>query len=67
MKFVTEKNWHRGETWLTVGLSLNDWALPLHIEAIRPYTTMATPTQPERWKSQVVFTVLCFYAGVEWL
>lgn len=63
---VKEKTWHRGETFLTVGISLNDWGLPLHIEAVHPYTTVATENTPARWKKLVVLTFLCFYVGVEW-
>lgn len=66
MKMTLEKAWYKGETCLTTGLSLNNWGLPLHIEAVQPYTTVATTTKPERWKNQVIITVLCFYVGVEW-
>jgi hypothetical protein len=61
-----EKTWHRGETYLSAGLSLNNWGLPLHIEAVRPYTTIATTAKPARWKKQVIVTILCFYVGIEW-
>ena len=63
---IWSKTWHRKETFLEVGLSLNDWALPLHVEARQPYTIRPTSTQPERWKSNVIITVLCFYVGIEW-
>jgi len=60
---IWSKTWHRKETFLEVGLSLNDWALPLHLEACRPYTTS---TKPERWKNDIIITVLCFYVRIEW-
>ena len=48
------------------GLSLNDWAIPLHIFAGKPFTK---PTdiadQDERWVIQVVITILCFYVAIE--
>jgi len=42
------------------GLSLNDWALPLHIFAGRPFTD-----ENDRWVIQVVITFLCFYIAFE--
>ena len=61
-----DHTWNRGETYIHVGISLNDWALPLHVSANQPYTTVATPTKPERWKSEVMIMVFCFYVGIEW-
>lgn len=43
------------------GLSINDWALPLHIFAGKPYTG-----QDGRWVTQIVITFLCFYLAITW-
>lgn len=67
MKMGWSKMWHRKENYLEVGLSLNDWALPLHVAFNRPYTTIPSPTQPERWKTEVMVTLLCFYLRFEWV
>lgn len=63
-----EKTWHKGERCLTIGLSLNSWAFPLHVDACKPYTHSDPDpvTLDERWAKQVIITVLCFYVGIEW-
>jgi hypothetical protein len=73
MKMTFEKTWHFGgkpsgvcRRYFTVGLSLNDWGLPLHVEAVKPYTAVDPHHDDERWVTQVIITVLCFYVGVEW-
>ncbi len=43
------------------GISINDWALPLHIFAGKPYTD-----DNSRWMTQVVISFFCFYLAVEW-
>ncbi|MBU0777582.1 hypothetical protein KKF82_04930 [Patescibacteria group bacterium] len=49
-----------------VGLSWNNWAIPLHIEACKPYTAFNPQTQDERWVAQVVITIFCFYLDARW-
>jgi hypothetical protein len=73
MRMIFSKTWHAGgrpsgigQHYLTVGLSLNQWALPLHFEARQPYTTLDPDNDDERRVTQVVFEVLCFYVEVEW-
>ena len=48
-----------------VGLSLNDWALPLDIEACRPYTAVNPDTLNEQWVIQIILTLFCFYLNIE--
>lgn len=48
------------------GVSLNDWALPLHIFAGKPFTRPRNVNDPvEQWVTQVVVSFLCFYVAVE--
>lgn len=48
------------------GASLNDWALPLHIFAGKPFTEPVEFDQEDgRWVIQVVITILCFYVAIE--
>ena len=46
---------------ISVGKSMNDWAIPFHVFAGKPYTD-----QNDRWVSQIVFTVFCFYLAITW-
>jgi hypothetical protein len=48
------------------GWSINDWALPLHIEACRPFTTIDPKSDDARWVTQVEITFLCFYLAIRW-
>jgi hypothetical protein len=48
---------------LEIGLSLNDWAVPLSVSAIQPYTTQ---NDPERWAKEVTVTLFCFYFSLTW-
>jgi len=43
------------------GLSINDWAIPIHLFAGRPYTD-----RNDRWVTQIVVTFLCFYIAITW-
>ena len=43
------------------GITLNDWAIPLHIFIGKPFTT-----SDGGWVTQVVITVLCFYVAFTW-
>jgi len=48
------------------GLSLNDWAIPLHIFAGKPFTRpVGVDSEEEQWVIQVVITILCFYIAIE--
>jgi len=48
------------------GASLNDWALPLHIFAGKPFTRpVDVDTDEGPWVIQVVITILCFYVAIE--
>lgn len=49
-----------------VGISFNDWALPLHIEACKPYTAYNRKTSDERWVAQVIVTFFCVYLDARW-
>ncbi|MBA7639534.1 hypothetical protein ES703_47193 [subsurface metagenome] len=49
-----------------VGLSLNSWAVPLHIDACKPYTRVDPETQDERWVTQIIITLFCFYMDILW-
>lgn len=51
---------------IEVGFSLNDWALPLQIEACKPYTAYNPKTRDERWVAQIIVTFLCFYLDARW-
>lgn len=73
MKMIRSKRWHFGgrpsgigRHYLTLGISLNQWALPLHVDACQPYTAIDLDNDDERWVTQVVVEVLCFYVEVEW-
>ena len=45
---------------IDVGISINDWALPLHIFAGKPFTD-----ENDRWVTQVIISILCFYLMIE--
>ena len=49
-----------------VGLSVNSWAIPLNIEACKPYTAYNPKTSDERWVAQITVTIFCFYLDVRW-
>ncbi|MBA7480510.1 hypothetical protein ES707_15971 [subsurface metagenome] len=44
------------------GLSLNSWALPLCIDACKPYTD----GDSERWVTQIIITLFCFFLNIEY-
>ena len=46
---------------IEVGKSLNDWALPVHVFVGKPYTDCN-----DRWVTQIVVTILCFYLAITW-
>lgn len=43
------------------GISWNDWALPLHIFAGRPYANA-----DDKWVTQIIMTIFCFYLAFTW-
>lgn len=56
------------------GISINDWAIPLHLTACRPYqrglntdvVNQANADANYRWVTQVILSIFCFYLAVEW-
>jgi len=51
------------------GWSKNDWAIPLHVWAGKPYTAACLKSpgkEDELWVTQVVITLFCFYLDIQW-
>lgn len=46
---------------LETGISINDWAIPLHLFIGKPYTD-----SKDRWVTEIIITILCFYIVVRW-
>jgi hypothetical protein len=36
------------------------------VEAVKPYQEVDMNHEDERWITQVIITVLCFYVEIEW-
>lgn len=47
---------------IKLGVDLSSWAVPIHIEACRPYMDKAG----EKWEKLLIVRLLCFYLDIRW-
>lgn len=61
MNMIWAKSWRRRDRSVSLGCALYDWALPVHITVVQPYTSYLSG----KWMLSITITVLCFYLEVE--